>query len=55
MSKSNQGIIFGIAMVVLIVSLDLLFFRHHTTERLLLNVGTVLVFIAFYLRLKNKH
>ena len=29
------------------VSVDILFFRHHFTERLIANVGIVLVFAAF--------
>jgi hypothetical protein len=38
------------AMIALIVSLDALIFRNHFWERLLLNIGIVLVFAAFYLR-----
>jgi hypothetical protein len=38
------------AMVVIIVTADILFFRNHFWERLLSNVGVVLVFAAFYLR-----
>lgn len=37
-------------MAAVIVALDILVFRHHFWERLLANVGVVLVFIAFYLR-----
>jgi len=39
-------------MVVVIVGVDLLFFQHrqYALERLLVNVGIVLVFAAFYLR-----
>ena len=37
-------------MVALIVAVDILFFRNHFWERLLANVGIVLVFVAFYLR-----
>jgi hypothetical protein len=42
--------IFIVAMIAVIVSLDLLFFRDHFWARLLSNVGVVLVFGAFYLR-----
>jgi len=38
------------AIVVVVVGVDLLFFRHHVLERLLANVGLVLLFAAFYLR-----
>jgi len=37
-------------MVVTIVAVDVLFFRHRFGERLLANIGIVLVFIAFYFR-----
>lgn len=37
-------------MVVTIVTVDLLFFRNHFWERLIANIGIVLVFVAFYLR-----
>jgi hypothetical protein len=37
-------------MVIVIVALDVLFFRGHFWPRLLVNVGIVLVFVAFYLR-----
>lgn len=36
--------------VAVIVSVDFLFFKHEFWERLLANIGIVLVFIAFYLR-----
>lgn len=36
-------------MVAVIVSLDVLFFRHHILGRFMVNVGIVLVFVAFYL------
>ena len=36
-----------LAMVALIVGVDILFFRHHLWERLIANVGIVLVFGAF--------
>jgi len=41
-------------MIAVIVGLDLLFFRDHFWARLMVNIGVVLVFAAFYLRfLKN--
>ncbi|HUY62580.1 MAG TPA: hypothetical protein VMV50_02210 [Candidatus Paceibacterota bacterium] len=39
-----------VAMVVIIVGVDLAFFRNHFWARLAANVGIVLVFSAFYLR-----
>ena len=39
-----------VAMIALIVTVDALVFRNHFWERLMLNLGIVLVFAAFYLR-----
>ena len=41
------------AMVAVVVGVDVLFFRHHFWDRLIVNVGVVLVFAAFYLRFRN--
>ena len=41
--------LYVIAMVAVIVGVDVLFFRNHFWERLLVNVGIVMVFAAFYL------
>lgn len=38
------------AMVVIIVGLDVAFFRQRFVERLIANIGVVLLFGAFYLR-----
>jgi hypothetical protein len=37
-------------MIAAVVGVDLLFFRSRFWERLMVNVGIVLVFAAFYLR-----
>jgi uncharacterized membrane protein len=42
--------LYVLAMVALVVGVDILFFRHHFWDRLIVNVGIVLVFVAFYLR-----
>ena len=39
-----------IAMVVVIVGVDVLFFRGHFWARLAANIGIVLVFLAVYYR-----
>jgi protein-S-isoprenylcysteine O-methyltransferase Ste14 len=39
-----------LTMVAVVVGVDVLFFRHHSWPRLLVNIGIVLVFGAFYLR-----
>ena len=38
------------ALVAVVVGVDVLFFRNRFWERLMVNVGVVLVFAAFYLR-----
>jgi type IV secretory pathway VirB2 component (pilin) len=41
-------------LIAVVISVDLLFFRNRFWERLMVNIGVVLVFAAFYLRfLKN--
>jgi hypothetical protein len=42
--------LYVLVMVAVVVGVDVLFFRHRFWERLLVNVGIVLVFAAFYLR-----
>lgn len=39
-----------VVMVAIIVGVDLAFFKNHFWERLMVNIGIVLVFGAFYLR-----
>jgi hypothetical protein len=38
------------AMAALIIGLDIAFFRDRFWERLMVNIGIVLVFAAFYMR-----
>ena len=54
MTKSMFVVLYIAVMIGIIVSADLLFFRHRFWERLLMNIGTVLVFVAFYLRFLKK-
>ena len=42
--------LYGLALVVVIVGVDVLFFRNRFWERLMVNIGIVLVFAAFYVR-----
>ena len=42
--------LYVLAMVAVVVGLDILFFRHLFWDRLIVNVGVVLVFAAFYVR-----
>ncbi|MEW1952380.1 hypothetical protein [Terrabacter sp. NPDC080008] len=50
MARSWLGVLYGVVMVAVVVTVDVLFFRDHGWERLMANVGIVLVFGAFYLR-----
>ena len=42
--------LYVLAMVVVIVGVDVLFFRHYFWERLVVNIGIVLIFGACYWR-----
>ena len=41
--------LYVLVMVGVIVGVDIAFFQHHFLERLLVNIGIVLVFGVFYL------
>ena len=43
-------VLYVLALVAVVVGVDILFFRHQFWPRLIVNVGIVLVFGAFYLR-----
>jgi hypothetical protein len=48
------GVLYSVVLISVVVSVDLLFFKSRFWERLMVNIGIVLVFAAFYLRfLKN--
>ena len=54
MGRQAAAGLYVLTMVVVVVGLDVLFFRDHFWQRLMANVGIVLVFGAFYFRfLKN--
>jgi hypothetical protein len=50
MEKQVIVVLYGVLMIAVVVGLDLLFFRNRFWERLIVNIGIVLVFAAFYLR-----
>jgi len=50
MGRQVAVVLYVVAMVALIVGVDFTFFRHRFWERLIANIGIVLVFAAFYLR-----
>jgi len=47
MARQVGIVLYVLALIAVVVSVDILFFRNHFTERLIANVGIVLVFAAF--------
>jgi len=47
MRSSTATALFVLLLVAVVVGADVLFFRHHVMERLIANIGIVLVFAAF--------
>jgi hypothetical protein len=54
MSRQIGVVLYVLALVTVVVGVDVLFFRHRFWERLMVNVGIVLVFAAFYLRVVKR-
>jgi len=50
MDRQIAGVLYAVAMAAVIVGVDLAFFRNRFWERLIVNVGIVLMFAAFSLR-----
>jgi hypothetical protein len=50
MGRNGTAVLYVVVMAAVIVGVDALFFRGRFWERLMANVGIVLVFGAFYLR-----
>jgi len=50
MGRKAGIVLYVLALVTVVVGADVLFFRHLFWERLIVNIGIVLVFAAFYLR-----
>ena len=50
MGRQAAAVLYVLAMIAVVVGVDVLFFRHQFWERLIVNVGIVLVFVAFYWR-----
>jgi hypothetical protein len=52
--RNPYVVLFILVLMAVVVGVDLLFFKTRFWERLIVNIGIVLVFAAFYLRfLKN--
>jgi hypothetical protein len=50
MTKQTLLLLYVVLMIIVIVGVDLIFFKDRFWARLLVNIGIVLVFAAFYLR-----
>jgi cytochrome c oxidase subunit IV len=50
MTRNLSIALYLAAMIAIIVGVDVLIFRHRFWERLAVNIGIVLVFVAFYFR-----
>jgi hypothetical protein len=50
MGRQAAVVLYVLALVGVVVGVDVLFFRHQIWERLIVNIGIVLVFAAFGLR-----
>ncbi len=50
MDRRIAVVVYVVMMAVVIVGVDFVFFRNRFCERLIVNIGIVLVFGAFYLR-----
>ncbi|MGA9559217.1 MAG: hypothetical protein WBR11_20350 [Terriglobales bacterium] len=48
MARQVAVVLYGVVMAAVIVGVDLAFFRDRFWERLIVNIGIVLVFGAFY-------
>lgn len=50
MTRNMSVVLYIVVLIAVVVSVDFLFFKNRFWERLMVNIGIVLVFSAFYLR-----
>ena len=50
MTRNMSVVLYIVVLIVVVISGNLLFFRNRFWERLMANIGIVVVFAAFYLR-----
>lgn len=50
MARLVIAVPYVVAMIAVIVTVDVLVFKNHFWERLMVNIGIILVFAAFYFR-----
>jgi len=53
MGRQATVVLYALVLIAVVVGVDVLFFRDRFWGRLMVNVGIVLVFGAFYLRFLN--
>jgi len=54
MTRNMFIAIYTVVLILVVVGVDVLFFKNRFWERLIVNVGIVLVFAAFYSRFLKK-
>lgn len=54
MLKNISVVLYVMLLIGVVVSVDIVFFRHYFWERLTANIGLVMVFASFYLRFFKK-
>jgi hypothetical protein len=50
MIRNMPVVLYVLVLIAVVIIVDVLFFRNQFLERLIANIGIVLVFLAFYLR-----
>lgn len=50
MGRQPTKVLYVVLMAAFVIAVDILFFRGRFWERLIVNIGVVMVFAAFYLR-----
>ena len=50
MTRNVYSVVYVVLLIAVVVAVDFLFFKNRFWERLIVNIGIVLVFAAFYLR-----
>jgi hypothetical protein len=54
MTRNMIVVLYIVVLIAAVVGVDVLFFRHRFWERLIANIGIVMLFTAFYFRFLKK-
>ena len=54
MPRNISVVLYIVVLIAVVITVDVLFFKNRFWERLIVNIGVVLVFAAFYLRFLKK-